>query len=54
MVEIMIPLSYCDKRGEDMITGRVLIVKWSITQPVRKGIDAESALDNAVCQSSGT
>lgn len=44
VVEIVIPLSVRNERSNHMVTGRVLVVKWRLPKPVRKGVDAEGRL----------
>lgn len=38
--------SQSDKSSDDMITGRVPVVEWLISQPVSQGIDTECSLLN--------
>ena len=46
VVEVVVAFTERDKGGEDVITGRVAIVKGLITKPVGEGVDAECGLLN--------
>ena len=46
VVEVVVSLSESDKGGDDMITRRVAVVEWLITEPVSKGVDTEGGLLN--------
>jgi hypothetical protein len=42
----MVTLSESDESGNNVITRRVAIVEWLVTEPVSKGVDAEGGLLN--------
>jgi hypothetical protein len=44
MVEVVVALSNGDESGDDMITGRVLVIERAFAEPVRKRVDAECGL----------
>lgn len=45
MVEVVVAFADGDERGDDMVAGRVLVVKRRLAKPVRKGVDAERRLE---------
>lgn len=42
MVEVVVALSYCYKRSDEMVFGGVFVVERCLAQPVRERIHAES------------
>ena len=46
VVEIVVALTECHQCGEDMVTGRVAVIKGLVTQPMCKGVDTEGGLLN--------
>lgn len=36
VVEIVVPLTNGDKRGDEMVLGRVLVIEWRLAKPMRK------------------
>lgn len=44
MVEVMVTFANGHKRGGEVVSWCVLVVKWSLSQPVGEGIDAEGRL----------
>jgi hypothetical protein len=46
VVEIVVALSESDKSRNNVVSGRIAIVEWLITEPVCQGVDAEGSLLN--------
>lgn len=44
VMEVVIALTKCDQRSDDMIPRRVAVIEWLVSEPVSQGIDAESGL----------
>ena len=43
-MKVVVTFSECDQSRDDVITGRVAIVKWLVAKPVSERVDAESCL----------
>ena len=43
-MEVVVALAECDKCSDDVVTRRVAVIEWLVTEPVSQGIDAESGL----------
>ena len=46
VVEVVVTFTESSQGSDDVITGRVAIVKWLVTEPVSQGVDAEGSLLN--------
>jgi len=46
VVEIVVPFANGDEGGDEMVSGGVLVIKRSLAQPMRKGVNAECAMMN--------
>ncbi len=44
MVEVVITLTKSDKSSDYVVTGRVAVVEWLVTEPVGQGVDTEGGL----------
>lgn len=44
VMEVVVTFTDGNERGDNMVAGRVLVVKWSVTEIMRKGVHAESRL----------
>jgi len=46
VVEVVVTFSQSDESSNDVVTGRVTVVEWLVTEPVSQGVDAEGSLLN--------
>jgi hypothetical protein len=44
VMEVVVAFTEGDESGNDVITGRVAVIKWLVTEPVGERIDAEGGL----------
>jgi hypothetical protein len=44
VVEVVVTFAESDQSGDDVVTGRVAVIKWLITEPVSERVDTESGL----------
>ena len=44
VVEVVVSFAKCDESGDDVISRRVAVVEWLVTEPMCEGVDTECGL----------